>query len=163
MDTIIYKPIGIIRTPFNEPKGTPIQPLGSSGEIGEIEIFKEYSEGLKDIEGFSHIILIFHMHLNKSSKLMVMPFLDTAERGVFATRAPARPNQIGFSVVELIDVNKNFLKVKGIDIINETPLLDIKPFVKAFDVRESTRNGWLEESQNKLKTVKDDGRFAEKQ
>lgn len=160
MDNILYKPIGIIRTPFREAKGTPVQPAAGGGDIGEIEVFKEYLEGLKDIEGFSHIILIFHMHLVKGSKLKVTPFLDTQERGIFATRAPARPNPIGFSVVELVEVKENILKVKGVDIVDGTPLLDIKPFVKVFDVRETRRNGWLENAHNKLRTVKDDGRFV---
>lgn len=158
---ISYKPIGVLRSPFKEAKGTPIQPVASPDSEGIIEVFEEYAEGLQDIEGFSHLILIFHMHLAVQSKLKVIPFLDTHEHGVFATRSPGRPNPIGFSVVRLEKVNGNILFVKGIDIIDGTPLLDIKPFVPAFDVRNAERTGWFEKKDHKIATVIDDGRFCE--
>ncbi|HBM15752.1 MAG TPA: tRNA (N6-threonylcarbamoyladenosine(37)-N6)-methyltransferase TrmO [Lentisphaeria bacterium] len=158
---ISYKQIGIIRTSFKEAKGTPIQPVASAESEGTVELFEEYSDGLQDIEGFSHIILIFHMHLVKEPKLKVIPFLDTQERGIFATRSPARPNPIGFSVVKLLKICDNKLIVRNIDIIDNTPLLDIKPFVPAFDVREAERTGWFEKKQLKIQTARDDGRFTE--
>ena len=157
---IAYKPIGIIRTPFKEPKGVPIQPSAAKGIKGRVEIFPEYSLGLKDIEGFSHIILIYHFHLVKSGKLIVKPFLDNEERGVFATRAPSRPNPIGISVVRLLHVENNVLYVEDVDIVDGTPLLDIKPYVPEFDVRRVERVGWLEGKITKLQETKDDGRFS---
>lgn len=159
---ITYKPIGIIRSPFKEAKGTPIQPVASPDSEATIEIFEAYVEGLQDIEGFSHLILIFHMHLIRESKLKVIPFLDTQEHGIFATRSPARPNPVGFSVVKLQKVSGNILFIKGIDIIDCTPLLDIKPFVPAFDVRNAEKTGWFEKRDHKISTAKDDGRFCKK-
>ena len=157
---IKYKPIGIIRTPFKEPKGVPIQPSAAKGVKGRVEIFPEYSLGLKDIEGFSHIILIYHFHLAKPGKLIVKPFLDNEEHGVFATRAPSRPNPIGISVVRLLHVENNILYVEDVDIVDGTPLLDIKPYVPEFDVRRVERIGWLEGKINKLQEIRDDGRFS---
>lgn len=162
LNPVIYKPIGIIRSIYKEPKGTPIQPVASPDSEGIIEIFEDYTDGLQDIEGFSHLILIFHMHLVKGSKLKVIPFLDTHEHGVFATRSPGRPNPIGFSVVKLGKVDGNRLFVKGIDIIDGTPLLDIKPFVTAFDIHKSEKAGWFEKIDHKIVTAKDDGRFCRK-
>ena len=157
---IIYKPIGIIRTPFKEPKGVPIQPSAAKGIKGRVEIFPEYSLGLKDIEGFSHIILIYHFHLANPGKLIVKPFLDNEEHGVFATRAPSRPNPIGISVVRLLHVENNILYVEDVDIVDGTPLLDIKPYVPEFDVRRVERIGWLEGKINKLQEIRDNGRFS---
>ena len=126
--------IGKIYTEFDEPKGIPIQPSYEEKYKGRIEIYPEFAKGLKDIEGFSHIIVLFYFHLSKTIKLEVIPFLDTAVRGVFATRAPVRPNRIGLSILELISRDKNVLYVKGVDMVNETPLLDLKPYVGGFDV-----------------------------
>lgn len=137
------KPIGIIHTPFKRKEETPIQPFRSTA-IGEVEVFKEYQEGLEDIEGFSHIILIYWFHKSKGYNLKVKPFLDDALRGVFATRAPSRPNQIGLSVVKLLNRKENILTVKGIDVIDGTPLLDIKPYVPEFEPDEYIKIGWLE-------------------
>ena len=159
MSEIKYMPIGIIYSPFKEPKGTPIQPAGAKDVKGSIEIFPEYSEGLKDIEGFSHIILIFHFHLSKKNSLKVKPYMDNSVHGVFATRSPSRPNPIGFSVVRLVKVEKNILHVKDIDIIDGTPLLDIKPYVPEFDARKTEKIGWLEKNIHKLSISRDDGRF----
>ncbi|MCD6131504.1 MAG: tRNA (N6-threonylcarbamoyladenosine(37)-N6)-methyltransferase TrmO, partial [Candidatus Hydrothermae bacterium] len=111
MNEIKYIPIGIIHTPFREPKGTPIQPAAARGVCGTVEIYLEYIEGLKDLEGFSHIILIYHFHLSKGVSLKVKPFMDNELRGVFATRAPSRPNPIGISVVRLIQIKGNVLHV----------------------------------------------------
>jgi tRNA-Thr(GGU) m(6)t(6)A37 methyltransferase TsaA len=157
---ISYQPIGIVNSPFKDSIGTPIQPVASPNSKATVEVFEEYVEGLTDIEGFSHIILIFHMHLIKKSPLKVIPFLDTAEHGVFATRSPGRPNPIGFSVVRLEKVDGNILHITGVDIIDGTPLLDIKPFVPAFDVRKADKIGWFENVEIKTATIKDDGRFC---
>lgn len=160
MDEIKFKPIGIIHSPFKEPKGVPLQPSGGENIKGEVQVFSEYSEGLKDIEGFSHIILIYNFHLSKKVLLTVTPFLDSHTHGVFATRAPARPNSIGFSIVNLVKVDGNILHVKNMDIVDGTPLLDIKPCVPDFDFREVKSIGWLEHSVHKLTILKDDGRFV---
>ncbi len=157
-DNISYKAIGLVHTPFNEPRGTPIQPNAGQGTEGSVEIFPEYIEGLKDIAGFSHIFLIYHMHLAKPS-LIVKPFLDDAFHGIFATRSPGRPNAIGLSVVRLIRVEGSCIHVEDLDIVDNTPLLDIKPFVPEFDIRTVTKIGWYENKVERFKTVKDDGRF----
>jgi tRNA-Thr(GGU) m(6)t(6)A37 methyltransferase TsaA len=159
-EKIQYKPIGIIHSPFREAKGTPIQPAGAQGIEGSVKVFSEYAEGLKDLEGFSHIILLYHFHLAGESRLTVIPFMDSIPRGVFATRSPRRPNPIGISIVRLIRIEKNILHIQDIDIVDGTPLLDIKPHVPDFDVREVQKIGWLEKNIQKLGDSKDDGRFA---
>lgn len=161
MHEIKYKPIGIIHSPFKEPKGTPIQPAGGKDIDGTVEVFPEYAEGLKDVEGFSHIILIFHFHLSKGVSLQAKPYMDNEERGVFAIRGPRRPNPIGISIVRLVRIEENILHIKDLDIIDGTPLLDIKPYVPEFDVHEVAKIGWLEKNVHKLPTSKDDGRFME--
>jgi tRNA-Thr(GGU) m(6)t(6)A37 methyltransferase TsaA len=160
MNEVKYKPIGVVHSPFKEPKGTPIQPPGGKGIDGTVEVFPEYAEGLKDVEGFSHIILIYHFHLSKGLSLKVKPYMENKLRGVFATRAPSRPNPIGISVVRLRRVEKNILHVRDVDFVDGTPLLDIKPYVPEFDVREVNKTGWLEKEVHKLSTSKDDGRFT---
>ena len=142
MDKFNYRPIGIIHSPSKGRDGTPIQPIGAIGVKAEVEIFPEYVEGLQDLDGFSHIILLYHCHLSKVYKLKVKPFLDDVLRGVFATRAPVRPNPIGLSLVRLIQIERATLSVQDIDIIDKTPLLDIKPFVPDFDVRKTANIGW---------------------
>jgi tRNA-Thr(GGU) m(6)t(6)A37 methyltransferase TsaA len=137
------KPIGIIHSPFKSKQETPIQPFRSKA-VGEIEVFKEYERGLDDIEGFSHLILIYKFHRSRGFSLKVKPFLDDRLRGLFATRAPRRPNQIGLSVVKLIRRRGNILFVNGIDVIDGTPLLDIKPYVPDFNSGEEVRTCWIE-------------------
>ena len=159
MEEIRYKPIGIIHSPFKEPSGTPIQSAGASGVEGRVELFPEYAKGLKDIEGFSHIILIYHFHLSGKVSLEVVPYMDNRLHGLFATRAPARPNPIGISIVKLLKVQGVMLYVRDVDIVDSTPLLDIKPYVPDFDLREA-RIGWLAQELNKLERAKDDGRFS---
>jgi tRNA-Thr(GGU) m(6)t(6)A37 methyltransferase TsaA len=161
MKEIKYKPIGVIHSPFKEPKGTPIQPAGAKGINGTVEVYPEYAEGLKDIEGFSHIILLYHFHLSKVSTLIVRPFMDNEVHGVFAMRGPSRPNAIGVSVVCLVRVEGNMLHIQDVDIVDGTPLLDIKPYIPEFDIREVERIGWLEKNVHKLSASKDDGRFTE--
>jgi tRNA-Thr(GGU) m(6)t(6)A37 methyltransferase TsaA len=160
MDEIKYKPIGIIHSPFRDPKGTPIQPTSAKGIDGTVEVFPEYAEGLKDVENFSHIILIYHFHLSKKSPLKVKPYMDNEARGVFAMRGPSRPNPIGISTVRLVRIEENILHIQDVDIVDGTPLLDIKPYVPEFDIREVKKTGWLEKEVHKLPTSKDDGRFT---
>ena len=161
MNEIKYKPIGVIHSPFKEPKGTPIQPASAKGTKGTVEIFPEYAEGLRDIEGFSHIILLYHFHLSKGATLLAKPYMDNETHGVFAMRSPNRPNPIGISVVHLVRVEGNMLHIQDVDILNGTPLLDIKPYIPEFDIREVERIGWLEKNLYKLSTSKDNGRFTE--
>jgi len=159
MNTIKYIQIGIIHSPFKEPKGTPIQPIAAQGIDGTVEVFQNYIEGLEGVKGFSHVILVYHFHLSKKSQLKVMPFMDDQKHGVFSTRAPNRPNQIGISVVRLTEIEGNILHVKDLDIVDGTPLLDIKPYVPEFDIRDAKKIGWLKNNISKLPTSKDDGRF----
>jgi tRNA-Thr(GGU) m(6)t(6)A37 methyltransferase TsaA len=156
---INYKPIGIIHSPFTNPEGTPIQSPASKDSKGKVIVYPEYAEGLKDLEGFSHIILIYHFHLSKKPSLIVKPFLDTKKHGVFATHASSRPNPIGISVVRLTKIEKNILFIKNVDIVDQTPLLDIKPYVPEFDL-EKTEVGWLKNNLKKLDYMRDDGRFV---
>ena len=155
-------PIGVINTPFNDLKGMPIQPSGALDIEGTLVIHPEYEQGLRDLEGFSHIILLYHFHQSTGYDLLVTPFLDTQKRGLFSTRAPRRPNSIGLSIVELTGRDKNRVFVRGIDVLNNTPLIDIKPYVPKFDVREVTATGWLEKAQKRAATLKSDERFIEK-
>jgi tRNA-Thr(GGU) m(6)t(6)A37 methyltransferase TsaA len=160
LNKVNYRLIGKICSPYKDPRGTPIQPTASKDTEGIVEVFPEYVDGLKDIDGFSHIILVYHFHLSKGYSLKIRPFLDDKLRGVFATRAPSRPNPIGISIVRLVKVEGNILYIQGIDIIDGTPLLDIKPYVPEFDVWKVERIGWLENKITKLREVRDDGRFA---
>lgn len=161
MEQITYRPIGIIHSPRTTPEGTPIQPAAAADIIGTVEIDAAYRGGLVDLEGFSHIILLYHNHLVADFSLRVTPFLDDAPRGVFATRAPRRPNAIGLSIVELISVDADTgkLEVRGLDALDGTPLLDIKPYVPAFDAPSATRIGWLAGRVGGLFDARDDGRF----
>jgi len=161
MNTIQYRPIGIIHTPYNAPEGTPIQPPASRGVEADVEVFEKFAEGLTDLAGFSHIYLIYHFHLSRKFSLKVKPFLDDESHGLFATRAPSRPNAIGLSIVELIGTEKNILRVKNIDVLDGTPLLDIKPYVPGFDIRKVHRIGWMEKKIKNLDKTQDDGRFTE--
>jgi tRNA-Thr(GGU) m(6)t(6)A37 methyltransferase TsaA len=157
---INYRSIGVVHSPLKEPRDAPIQPAGAGDLEATVEVFPEYAEGLADLEGFSHIILIYHFHLTQAHPLRVVPFLDTEERGVFATRAPARPNPIGMSIVRLVSVEGRELRVREVDILDGTPLLDIKPYVPAFDFRSVEKIGWLSGRLDKLPGTRDDGRFS---
>lgn len=161
MKEVVYRPIGIIHSPFKEPKGTPIQPSTARGIRGTVSVFPEYTEGLKDLDGFSHVILIYHFHMSKKPLLTVKPFMDACEHGLFATRAPSRPNPIGLSTVRLVKIVGNALHIEDVDILDGTPLLDIKPYVPEFDVRQVHRIGWLEKNIHRLPRSKDDGRFSQ--
>jgi len=157
---IEYRQIGVIRTPYERPENTPIQPAGASGERGEVEVFEEYREGLNDLDGFSHIILLYHFHLSRGFELRVVPYMDTRLRGVFATRAPKRPNPIGLSIVRLEGIEDGTLHVRDVDILDGTPLLDIKPYVPEFDGHTEVRTGWLEGLRQTVGWRKADDRFA---
>jgi tRNA-Thr(GGU) m(6)t(6)A37 methyltransferase TsaA len=156
---IEYHSIGIIHSPFTEISGMPIQPAGAAEVEGTIEVFPQYSDGLKDLEGFSHIILLYNFHRSKGFDLHVVPFLDSAPRGIFATRAPKRPNPIGLSVHKLQRILNNILYVENVDILDGTPLLDIKPYVPEFDEQTEVRAGWLEEARKAVSKRKSDQRF----
>lgn len=162
MEVIEYRPIGIIHSPHKKPQGSPIQPTAARGIEGEIDIFPEFAEGLEDLAGFSHIFIIYHCHLSKAYSLRVKPFLDNNQRGLFATRAPARPNPIGISVVRLVKIEKGHLDILNVDVVDGTPLLDIKPYVPAFDVHTVDKIGWIEDKTGKIKETVDDGRFLRK-
>ncbi len=142
---IIYMPIGIIRSKHTNKKKTPVQPVYARGCKGRVEVFEEFAAGLADLEGFSHLYLLYHFHKASPARLVVKPFLQDAQHGVFATRAPCRPNAIGLSVVRLVRRKENILYVEDVDIIDGTPLLDIKPYTARFDLRKVTRNGWQDE------------------
>ena len=160
-DIIQYSPIGVIHSPHKVPSGTPIQPAGAQGVEGTVEVFPKYAKGLRDLDGFSHIILVYHFHLARSYALTVTPFMDDQPHGIFAVRAPARPNPIGLSVVRLTSVAWNILHILDVDIVDGTPLLDIKPFVPQFDVQDAERIGWLTRKVDKLPRARDDARFTE--
>lgn len=156
---IKLKAIGIIQSPFKDPKGTPIQSASVKNEVGKLKLFPEYVEGLKDLDGFSHIILLYHFHKLKTESLTVKPFMDTKMHGVFSTRSPARPNHIGLSVVKLEDISGDTLLFSGVDMIDGTPIIDIKPYIPQFDSVETKQIGWLKNNVFKSKFTKDDGRF----
>jgi len=157
---IEYQPVGVIYTPFKELAGMPIQPSGSRGIRGTVEVFPEYADGIQDLAGFSHITLLYHFHRVTDSSLLVIPFLDTQPRGVFATRAPKRPNPIGISAVKLVKIEGRFLHVDNVDILDETPLVDIKPYVPEFDHHQADRIGWLHQARGCVRNKKSDNRFA---
>ena len=160
MQLITYRPIGIIHTPFTSIEGMPIQPSGGEGVRGTIELSPEFAPGLKDLSGFSHLILIYHFHLSKGYDLELKPFLDDTPRGVFATRAPRRPNPIGLSVVKLERIDGCTLHIENLDIVDGTPLLDIKPYVPKFDAPGEVKIGWLTKAQNEVKKKRSDHRFG---
>ena len=159
MKSIRYKFIGVIRSPFTEPVGMPVQPTGARRTRGRVEVAAEYQAGLKDLNGFSHIILLYHFHRSSGFNLEVTPFLDSRRHGVFATRAPKRPNALGLSVVRLIGIKGATLIIEGVDVLDGTPLLDIKPYVPEFDHTRSVRVGWLKTAKRRARVQKADHRF----
>ena len=159
MDAITYRPIGIIHTPFTTPKETPIQPKYAEGAKGRIILDEAYAEGVADVDGFSHITLIYHLHRSEGYQLKVVPYLDTEERGLFATRAPRRPNAIGISVVVLERVDGNVLHIANVDMLDGTPLLDIKPYVEGFVGDTPVRTGWIGRARHERAEGRADDRF----
>jgi len=152
--------IGTIHSPFKTLENMPIQPKGAKDEIGTVVVQEEFVEGLEDLAGFSHIYLIYQFHRAARETLTVTPFMDDTPRGVFSTRSPLRPNHIGISIVELIGVEKNRVKVRGIDTLDGTPLLDIKPYIASFDAVQESRSGWMQGSEKEVAAKKSDNRFV---
>jgi len=155
VEIVTYRPIGIIHSPFKETTGVPRQSAGAADIKGTIEVFDKFSEGLKDLNGFSHIVVIFHLHMVTGMFLKACPPWDGKEHGVFATRSPHRPNPIGVSVVRLERVDKNILHISGIDMVDNSPVLDIKPYVPELNPAGNIRIGWLAgrvEGMNKSKS-----------
>lgn len=159
MDRIVMNPIGVIRTPFETLEGMPIQPVGAGQVEGQVVLDPQYADGLADIDGFSHIILIYVFHRAKGFQLKVKPFLENHMRGLFATRAPRRPNPIGLSVVKLLRRKENVLHVENIDVVDGTPLLDLKPYVPEFDSPQVTAIGWLDGKVENSRSMRSDKRF----
>jgi tRNA (adenine37-N6)-methyltransferase len=159
MQSIVYKPIGFVHSAYSQPEGTPIQSAFAQNTGAVIVLCPQYREGLDGLEGFSHIYILYHLHLVGNKGLKVTPFLDDKPHGIFATRSPARPNPIGISVVALEKIEGNRLYINNVDILDGTPVLDIKPYLPRFDCFETSRNGWFENKQNLMSTACDDGRF----
>lgn len=151
-------PIGTIHSPFKEPAGTPIQSSVAEGIEGTVEVFPAYADGLLDLDGFERIWLLYRFDRAPSPRLRVVPFRDEVERGLFATRAPCRPNPIGLSCVRLLGIQRNVLTVGGVDILDGTPLLDIKPYIPEFDAFPQSRPGWLADGGNQR--TRADDRFG---
>lgn len=155
-DPISMRPIGVILSPFRATRGMPIQTVAAAECEGELEVLEEFAPGLRDIEGFEYLILLTHLH-QATEKLEVVPFMDTVGHGVFATRAPARPNRIGLSIVRLLALQGRVLRFAGNDMLDGTPVLDIKPYVPRLDVRATERIGWFTRGLQRLPfTLADD-------
>jgi tRNA-Thr(GGU) m(6)t(6)A37 methyltransferase TsaA len=161
LDPVAFTPIGVVRTPFSEHAGMPIQTVAAKGVRGTIELDPAFIPALADLGGFTHLHLITHLHRTSAASLRVTPYLDTVERGVFATRSPKRPNPIGLSLVRLVRSEGAVLHVEELDLLDGTPLLDIKPYVPPFDDREGARYGWFEQRAENVHRVRADARFAE--
>ena len=159
-DRIEYRPIGVVRSPFTELAGMPIQPAAARDVEGRVEIREEYRDGLADLDGFSHVVLLVHFHRSEGFRLKVVPFLDTVPRGLFATRAPRRPNPIGLSVLRLDRIEDGVLHVRDVDILDGTPVLDVKPHVPDFAPTDALRVGWLEAARADLSDRRSDDRFV---
>jgi tRNA-Thr(GGU) m(6)t(6)A37 methyltransferase TsaA len=161
--TINLKQIATIKTPFCKLENMPVQPKGAKDTLATIEFKDEFEEGLKDLDGFSHAYLIYYFHKTTEHKLSVVPFndLNNKKRGVFSTRTPVHPNQIGLSIVELVSVENNIVTIRGVDILNNTPLLDIKPYIENFDkVDSQTKSGWMKSSKDEVSQKRSDNRFV---
>ena len=161
MTKIELEPIGTIHTPFKDIDGMPIQAIGAKGIKGELHIKDKFKEGLKDLEGFSHANILFHFHEVEGYDLVVKPFLDNEKRGIFATRSPKRPNRIGSSIVEINKIEDNVVHISNVDILDGTPLIDIKPYVPHLweETIEDLRIGWFEDKHQNARTQKSDSRF----
>lgn len=157
---VVCRPIGIIRSPFKAPVGTPIQTAAAPDEIARLEVLPEFVAGLRDLESFEFVILITHFHECADERLELTPFLDDRSHGVFATRAPARPNRLGLSIVRLLRIDGATVHFRGNDMVDGTPVLDIKPYVPGFDARSTERIGWFSGRLDTLPGVLADGRMA---
>jgi tRNA (adenine37-N6)-methyltransferase len=159
MQTISYTPIGVIHSPFTALAGMPIQTVAAAGVAATVELDPSYAAGLKDIEAFSHLLLLTHLHLMQGFTLEVTPFIDTQTHGVFATRSPRRPNPIGLSIVRLVRVEGATLHIEEVDLVDGTPVLDIKPYVPHLDDRNAERIGWYADNLHKVQSTRADERF----
>lgn len=158
---IVLQPIGVIRSPFEKLEDMPIQPAGSHATVGSLELYPRYQGGLQDLDGFSHIYVIYHFHKTAAWQERVIPFMDSQERGIFATRAPARPNPIGLSVMQILEISGSRVQVRNVDVLDGTPLLDIKPYVPQFDQVADARIGWLRGNIDRLDLTSSDKRFID--
>lgn len=160
--TVSYRPIGLLRSPHKTVAGMPIQPVGARGVPGHIDVAPEFAAGLKDLQDFSHVIVLYHLHRVEGFELLVKPFLDTGDHGIFATRSPKRPNAIGLSVLELdgVDEHAGLVRLRNVDILDGTPVLDIKPYVPAFDACLTERIGWFAGKVDAADTCRADERFC---
>jgi tRNA-Thr(GGU) m(6)t(6)A37 methyltransferase TsaA len=156
---IVYRPIGFVRSPFKELVGMPLQSVAAGDVVGTIEIEPEFVAGLQDVAGFSHLFVISHLHRGAPGGLVVLPFLDDTPRGVFATRSPRHPNPIGLSIVRLLAVDGATLRVGNLDLVEGTPVLDVKPYVPEFDHVAAERIGWFAERAGDVHHVRADARF----
>ena len=157
-ETVTLRPIGVIASPFSSTQGMPIQTVAAAEVEGRLDVFPEFAAGLRDIEGFEYLIVLTHLH-QAVEKLEVVPFMDTQSHGVFATRAPARPNRMGLSIVRLLRVEGASLHFAGNDMLDGTPVLDIKPYVPELDVRQTERIGWFQQGLQRLPTTRSDDRM----
>ena len=153
------EPIGYVESPYERLENMPIQPKGAASAEGTIIIDPSLAEGLKDLEGFSHLYIIYHFHKALRTELTVTPFMDTEKRGVFATRSPLRPSHLGLSVVEMITVEGNRVRIRGVDMLEGTPVLDIKPYIEKFDRVDESRSGWMDKDEYEIASARSDGRF----
>ena len=160
LEPVTYRPIGVIHTPFTDVDGMPIQPIAAAGVRGTIDLDPGFAAGLLDLDGFSHLILLYHLHEVRAPRLTVTPFLDDRPHGIFATRSPARPNPVGLSTVRLARVLGSTIEIEDVDMLDGTPLLDIKPYIPAFDDRPGARVGWFTGRLDRLPEVRADGRFG---
>lgn len=161
LQAITYRPVGVVRSPFTRIEGMPLQSVAADEIPARVEIRAELQPGLRDLDGFSHLHLITHLHRGAPGELEVIPFLDDTVRGIFATRSPRHPNPIGISIVRLLAVNGSVLEISGVDLLDGTPVLDIKPYVPRFDSLAAERVGWLERAAERVHHVKADHRFDE--
>jgi tRNA-Thr(GGU) m(6)t(6)A37 methyltransferase TsaA len=160
MEPVTFTPVGVVHSPHKALYGMPVQPPSAAGIAGEIEIFPEFAEGLLDIEGFSRIMVFYHLHRSAGPLLSAIPFLDTVPHGVFASRIPRRPNPLGFSVVRLLSRDRNILKIADVDILDGTPVLDIKPYVPEFDSYPNESSGWFAGKLDDMSSKRSDDRFV---
>jgi tRNA-Thr(GGU) m(6)t(6)A37 methyltransferase TsaA len=159
-ETVQLETIGTIHSPFKKLENMPVQSLGAQCGEGTVVVDERFAEGLKDLDGFSHVYLVYHFHKVTRTELQVVPYMDTLIRGVFATRSPLRPSHIGISVVELLNLSGNTLTVRGLDVLDSTPLLDIKPYIPQFDCWQNATSGWMKASRLDVEQRRSDNRFA---
>jgi tRNA (adenine37-N6)-methyltransferase len=159
LQQVTYRPVGIVRSSFTRLEGMPLQSVAGPETVAHVEVRADLQRGLRDLDGFSHVHLITHLHRGAPGELEVVPFLGDQVRGIFATRSPRHPNPIGISVVRLISIENCILEISGVDLLDGTPVLDIKPYVPTFDSIAAERTGWLEEAAMRVYHVRADRHF----